>query len=455
VFLLWHRFEEWKKENLCSVFEELKKFLNMGTRVKTVKKDDIFSNIIPIYYLSKFTGLSPLSLAYTDDQQKSDTVTMKTPIFGVLCNVFMLMWVTGDQFYMFLTNHKSSGREKTNYVTEPESVTDIICAVSSLIMSLIRIRKEMYKNLYNIFAVNNLLDTKCDILTRNEKYLGTELVSLTLIVVIIYAADILVIHSDFSLGTLCGLSIYGCFFTETRYNYAVRESCPFTETEIENTENPTHHRTDNNLWETLLQRPGFRNEDNWKDDALKIGALYQALNRRNYSKSILQDSTSISTQNSWLHKEKLRCRALRIIWDVLCDISSSVNSMYGLQILLCIVSALVEITTNLSYCIVFQNANIWANSKFYRDVLLPVIWAILEFLQLVWITASYNAACGDVNCPVTLLQNLLLLLELNPATAADNSIVLASRDRPKTEFHCMGLFHHKLKPLGLNYRSYR
>ena len=199
---------------MCSVIEELKKFLSMSTRVKTVKKADIFSNIIPIYYLSKFTGLAPLSLTYTHDQHRSDNITMKTSIFGVLCNVFMLMWITGDQFYMHLTDHKNSASEKTNYIMELESVTDIACAVSSLIISLIRIRKEMYKILYNIFVVDSLLDTKCDILTRNETFLRIQLVSLTPIAAIIYAADILVMNSDLGLRTLWGLSIYGCFFIE-------------------------------------------------------------------------------------------------------------------------------------------------------------------------------------------------------------------------------------------------
>ena len=78
------------------------------------------------------------------------------------------------------------------------------------------------------------------------------------------------------------------------------------------------------------------------DDALQIYALYQALNRRHCSNILTQDSTNISMQNSWLHKEELRCRALRVICDVLCDISSSVNSIYELQILLCIVSAFIE-----------------------------------------------------------------------------------------------------------------
>ena len=88
----------------------------MCKRVKTFKKVYIFSNIIPIYYLSKCTGLAPLSLAYTHDQQRSDTVKMKTSKFGVLCNLFMLMWITGDQCYVFLINHVNFAGEKTNIV---------------------------------------------------------------------------------------------------------------------------------------------------------------------------------------------------------------------------------------------------------------------------------------------------------------------------------------------------
>ena len=320
----------------------------MSTRVKTVKKADIFSNIIPIYYLSKFTGLCPLSLVYTHDQQRRDTITMKTSIFGVLCNVLMLMWITGELCYGLLTNHINFADEKTNYVMEFESVIHIISAVSSLIMSLIRIRKEMYKILYNIFVVDSLLDTKCDILTRNDKFLRIQLISLTSVAFIICAADILVMNSDFSLGTLCGLSSYGCFFIKlvTIMQFVnlvslLKQKFQILNNFLGSAENPNQHRADNNLWEVLLQTC-FRNEDNWKEDALQMEALYQALNRRHYSNIITQASTNIPIQNSWLHKEELRCRALRVICDVLCDISSSVNSIYELQILLCIVSAFIE-----------------------------------------------------------------------------------------------------------------
>ena len=440
---------------MCSVFQELKKVLKMSTRAKTVKKADIFSNIIPIYYLSKFTGLSPLSLAYIHDQQRSDTITMKTSIFGVLCNMFMLMWIIGDQLYKLLFNHKNFAGKKTNYVMEFESVIYIISAVSSLIMSLIRIRKEMYKSLYNIFVVDNLIDTKCDILTRNERYLRIQLVTLIPIAFIIYAADIFVTNSDFNVGTLCGLSIYGCFFVKlvTIMQFVnlvslLKQKFQILNSYLSPAENPTQHKTDNNLWEILLQTPCFRNEDNLNDDALKMEAFYLALNRRHYSNIIMQDSTSISIQNSWLHKEKIRCRALRIIWDVLCDISSSVNSMYGLQILLFTLSAFIKITANLSYSIVSKNVNVWANSEFYRDVLLPIILALMEFLQLFWITGTCSAACGEAHRSVTLLQKLLLVPELQPATAAEIQLFLHQvRDR-KPKFTACDFFTINYSLLG-------
>jgi hypothetical protein len=152
--------------------------------------------------------------------------------------------------------------------------------------------------------------------------------------------------------------------------------------------------------------------------------FYLALNRRHYSNIIIQDSTSISMQNSWLHKEKLRFRALRIIWDVLCDVSSSVNSMYGLQILLCIVSAFIGITTNLNYGIIKIPSNVFTNLGSYHHLRSTIISALMQFFLVFWITATCSAASGEANRSITLLQKLLLLPELHPATAAEIQLFL-------------------------------
>jgi hypothetical protein len=114
--------------------------------------------------------------------------------------------------------------------------------------------------------------------------------------------------------------------------------------------------------------------------------------------------------------------------------------VYGLQILLFTVSAFIKITANLSYSIIALYTNAYANANFYLDDLLPIILALMEFLQLFWITATCNAASEEANRSVILLQKFLLLPELHPATAAEIQLFLQQvRDR-KPKFTAWDVF---------------
>jgi hypothetical protein len=177
-------------------------------------------------------------------------------------------------------------------------------------------------------------------------------------------------------------------------------------------------------------------------------AFYQALNRRHYSNIIAQDSTRISMQNSWLHKEKLSFGDLRIIWDVLCDLFSSVTDMYGLQILLCIVSSFIDITMCLSYGIFKKPSNVFTNLGSYHCLLSPIIWALMQFLLLFWITATCSAASGEANRSVTLLQKLLLQPEFHPAPAAEIQLFLQQVRDLKLRFTAWDVFTINYTLLG-------
>ena len=422
----------------------------MNKSARSVKKPDIFSSIIPIYYLSKFTGLAPLSLTYTHDEQGKVGVTLKTSVFGVLHTVLTIMGIIGAQGYVLYSNEHPKEGDRIKKIFILEFLINGIAGVTCLAMSLIRIRKQMDELLYKIYVVDEILNTKADILRINKKHFRIQLISLLSIIFIVYANDCLVSPLDYSVWI-----IYVCTFIEivTIMQYAnlvslLRQKFKILNSYLAATENPTQYRTNNNLWETLLQTPRFRNEDNWKDDALQIEEFYQALNRTHYSNIIMQDFPTISIYNSWLHKEKLRFRALRIIWDVLCDISSSVNSMYKLQILFCIVSAFIEITTNLSYSIIKMPLIALSNAVFDHALLSQIIWALMPFLLLFWITATCSAACGEANRSVTLLQKLLLLPELHPASAAEVQLFLQQvRDR-KPKFTAWDVFTINYSLLG-------
>jgi hypothetical protein len=122
--------------------------------------------------------------------------------------------------------------------------------------------------------------------------------------------------------------------------------------------------------------------------------------------------------------------------------------MYGLQILLCIVSAFIEITANLSYSIISLKVNVFTNEELYLKVVTPIIWALMQFLQLFWIAASCSAACREANRSVTLLQKLLLLPELHPATAAEIQLFLHQVSDRKPKFTAWDVFTINYSLLG-------
>jgi len=423
----------------------------MGKGVRSVKEADIFASIIPIYYLSKCTGLAPLSLAYTHDKHGRDVVTLKTSVPAVL---YTVLWITGiaaaELFVLTFGRFYTLpfGTKETKQVLVSELVLRGITCFTSLATSLMKIRKEMDSLLYKVSVIDTLLGTKTDILRGNEIYMWMQVLSLVSLLAIVYAKDIVSLNSYFHIG-LCFIATSSYVGTIikivtimqfVKLVYLLKQKFKILNSYVGSAENPTQYRADNNLCEMLLQTPCFRNKDNWKDDALQIEAFYQALNRRHYSNITMHDSTNICIQNTWLRREKLRFCALRIIWDVLYDISSTVNSMYGLQILLCIVSAFIEITANLSYSIIALKVNVSTYEELYLKVVTPTIWALMQFLLVFWIVASCSAARGEANRSVTLLQKLLLLPELHPATAAEIQLFLHQVRERKPNFTAWDVF---------------
>jgi hypothetical protein len=122
--------------------------------------------------------------------------------------------------------------------------------------------------------------------------------------------------------------------------------------------------------------------------------------------------------------------------------------MYGLQILFCIVSAFIEITSRLSYSIISLKVNVFTNADLHLKVVSPIIWALMQFFLLYWIAACCSATSGEANRSVTLLQKLLLLPELHSTTEAEiQSFLQQVRDR-KPKFSAWGFFTINYNFLG-------
>jgi hypothetical protein len=116
----------------------------MGKGVRSVKTSDIFASIIPIYYLSKYTGLAPLSLAYTHDKQVRRGVTLKTSVPAVLYPVLLIIGIAAAQCFVltsFRFDTLNFGTEETKQVLVSEFVVSGITCVTTLAIGLKRIRK--------------------------------------------------------------------------------------------------------------------------------------------------------------------------------------------------------------------------------------------------------------------------------------------------------------------------
>jgi hypothetical protein len=424
----------------------------MDKSVRNFKKLDIYSDIIPVYYLSKCVGLAPVSLTHIRDKGMRVRVSLKTSILGVTYTVFLLMLITGAQSLVIKFHHRLPFKVERIHLHVLQILIMGIASVTNLTISLTRIRKEMDKLLYKISVLDELFDTECDAERSNEKYLWIQILSLIIIVCITYTSDFLAFNTGFAAWALC-ITTYICNFinivTITQFVnliFLVKQKFLLLNKFLASAEKPTEHEADGNLWEVLLQTSVFRNVINFDYDLLRTDAFYRAITRRCYNTK--QYSTSNFTQNYWLHKGVLRFRALRVIHDVLCDISISANSMYGLQIFLCMMSAFIETAANISYGAMSTKLGELTTEEFLCNVACPMLWALVQFLQLFWIAGSCNAASGEADRTGNLLQKLLLLPELHPSTLTEIQLFLQQVTNRKLRFTAWGLFTINYTILG-------
>jgi hypothetical protein len=121
--------------------------------------------------------------------------------------------------------------------------------------------------------------------------------------------------------------------------------------------------------------------------------------------------------------------------------------MYGLQILLCMVSAFVEVTMTISHAIVSMIMKHENQLEFLHFVISKMCWGLIQFFLLFCVTGSCNAASGEANSSVVLLQKLLLT-ELHPDTAQEVQLFLQQVSNRKVRFTAWDFFTIYYTTLG-------
>jgi hypothetical protein len=110
-------------------------------------------------------------------------------------------------------------------------------------------------------------------------------------------------------------------------------------------------------------------------------------------------------------------------------------------------SAFVEVTMNTSHAIILGMEKQENNLKFIHLVISVMSWALTQFLLLFCVTGSCNAASGEANRSVVLLQKLLLT-ELHPDTAEEVKMFLQQVSNRKVKFTAWDYFTINYTTLG-------
>jgi hypothetical protein len=210
--------------SLCAVVETGKqidvfsygttgKVRSMDKGARNVKKPDIYSNMIPIYYLSKVTGLAPLSPAYTPDKHSRVGARLKILLPGVLYTVLMIMGIIEGQcvaLILYATDTRTNVTEGTKYVFLSQLIIREITSVTSLAIGLTRIRKQIDTLLYKVFVVDTLIGTRSDILRRNDRYLRMQVTLLITVLSTVYVNDFVASNFGFNVWLCVAIVYYIC-----------------------------------------------------------------------------------------------------------------------------------------------------------------------------------------------------------------------------------------------------
>jgi hypothetical protein len=134
---------------------------------------------------------------------------------------------------------------------------------------------------------------------------------------------------------------------------------------------------------------------------------------------------------------------LRGIYNMLCDASQLILSMYQMQFLLNLIPIFVEITAclcaALKYITKLLTCQLQKPSRFSILCML-VAWGTINLTKVTAITASCHGASQKARQTAVLVHNLLLVRPLHPGVKAELQVFSQQLLHRKLEFNVCGLF---------------
>ncbi|KAJ9580475.1 hypothetical protein L9F63_024348 [Diploptera punctata] len=163
------------------------------------------------------------------------------------------------------------------------------------------------------------------------------------------------------------------------------------------------------------------------------------------SNSFINKNEQLEQSQRYYYKQNgaVRMHTLRMLYDVLCDIVSSINGIYGFQILVITMGGVMGMTVSLNAAII-----VYSKSGLSHKVTTSFVWATMAMVSLFVVSGCCNSTVKEASRTSVLLQKLLLLQDIHPDMKAEINLFLQQVNIRKVKFTAWDFFTIKYSILG-------
>ena len=413
-----------------------------------IKNLDIYSLIMPIYYLSKMFGLSAMSVRAKQHKGRR----LYTSLFSVLYTMFLILVIVAANIIVIINYERlPNPGERTRGIIVLEMLTYCITAVLGMGVTLIKHRSMLNILLFKISIFDELLILKnTNMIKINRIFICIQIIVLISVFLCFDLADFILIILDkgtsltWQLCLICGYIatfINAIIITQfVDFVKLLKQKIHILNNSIKLNMIPAENINEDILFKEI----NFYDLENLKTQGTYVENFEEIF--KGWCNSYMSKSFNNALKICRNNDRMIRIQALRILQDILFDICDLINSIYGFQMLIFTVGNFISITSALSYGIISLLPEDHLNKKVHLFAKFPFLWAFLYFTMQLCPMASCSTASNESHQTAILIQKLLMIPEVDRRVVAELQLFSQQLNTRQIEFTAMGFF-------GINYRN--
>ncbi|KAJ9599873.1 hypothetical protein L9F63_009820 [Diploptera punctata] len=412
--------------------------------MEDVTRTKYFNQIFkPIISISKFVGLTFISGNHISEKDK---ILKLYSILRLVYQLILGMTLTTASMSVIYLNNSGIGKDEDIHLFQMQ-ITNLT-AVINLFVTQFKTKNNVEDVLRRMLLLDKLLKTDDATYINNARFIKKLIITFMPLVMLFTLLDFVTYASDYvsllyTIAIDFSIIIHLIFVMQyVSFIYLIRERLKLLNSYILTPKiiNKNSRRilysdlgiininTDTNLYKLLLSDELSDSTDEQINSETNFGTMVNSFDA---------------------YRLKLHFQLLRVAQEVLCDISSSINIIYGFQVLLLFVMLFTEPTCNLYYVILHIATGSNLNKETSINVLVTApLWVSFYFFIILFVTGLCNLTSNEAKRTGILLQRLQLIPELQTSTLNEVQHFLHQVSHRKIKFTAWDIFTIDLKLLG-------